>query len=306
MQWPPGNSLRSWQWYARGEDDFGGETMKRTNGGPQHAGGRSSRTLSIARLVLLALALAFLAACAQQRATYREPLTGLRFVRIESGKFTMGSPAGEPGRQPDEIQHEVTISRAFYMSVTEVTQRQWLAVMGENPSTFTKAGLDAPVEQVTWDEVQLFLAQLTERNEKRFRLPTEAEWEYACRAGTTTAYAFGDRLSTADANYDGRYPLPGQPVGTFRESTVPAASFRPNAWGLFDMHGNVWEWCADEHCPYPATSVRDPVNACGSRFKVIRGGSWYFGADSARSALRYTHEPHLRGFSIGFRVVRDP
>jgi sulfatase modifying factor 1 len=176
------------------------------------------------------------------------------------------------------------------MSSTEVTQEQWTAVMGSNPSHFH--GRDLPVESVTWFEVQEFLRRLNASNEGQFRLPTEAEWEYACRAGSTGSYSFGEKLSTTMANYDGRAPK-------------PVASFPANAWGLYDMHGNVWEWCADEYCPYPSSEVSDPFQACGSPYKVIRGGSWYFGADSARSALRYTHEPELRGFSIGFRVVWD-
>ncbi|HEX3109032.1 MAG TPA: formylglycine-generating enzyme family protein, partial [Thermoanaerobaculia bacterium] len=143
-----------------------------------------------------------------------------------------------------------------------------------------------------WYDVQTFLQRLNARREGHFRLPTEAEWEYACRAGTTTAYSFGDRLTANVAKYDSHRP-------------ALVASYVPNRWGLYDMHGNVWEWCADEYCPYPDHEVRDPVNRCGSRFKVIRGGSFYFAADSARSALRYTHEPQWRGFSIGFRVVRD-
>ena len=199
----------------------------------------------------------------------------MKFVRIPYGEFLMG----EPGAQ-----HRVTISEPFEMSATEVTQRQWQAVMGANPSAFPNP--DAPVERVTWNEVQEFLRRT------HTRLPTEAEWEYACRAGTTSAYSTGDTLPPEAANYD-------------RKSTMPVASFAPNAWGLYDMHGNVWEWCADEYCPYPSDAVRDPFQRCGSPYKVIRGGSWHFGADSARSALRYTHEPHLRGFSIGFRVVRD-
>ena len=212
---------------------------------------------------LFAALLALAAACT--------PEPDMKFVRIPKGELLRGS-------------HRVTISKPFRMSATEVTQRQWLAVMGTNPSHFRN--LDAPVEQVTWNEVQEFLRRTGTR------LPTEAEWEYACRAGTTTAYSTGDTLAPDDANYD-------------RKSTIPVASFQPNAWGLYDMHGNVWEWCADEYCPYPDTAVRDPFQRCGSPYKVIRGGSWHFGPDSAASALRYTHEPHLRGFSIGFRVVRD-
>jgi formylglycine-generating enzyme len=232
--------------------------------------------------LLLALA-ALTMACAPAR-TLIEPRTGMKLVLIPAGELVMGSVPGEPMRQDDEVPHRVTISRPFYLSATEVTQRQWLAVMGTNPSRFPNP--DAPVEQVTWNDVQEFLRRLD------VRLPTEAEWEYACRAGTTTAYSVGAVLSAEDANTD-------------REATMPVGSFAPNAWGLYDMHGNVWEWCADEYCPYPATAVRDPFQRCGSPFKAIRGGSWHFGADSARSALRYTHEPHLRGFSIGFRVARD-
>jgi formylglycine-generating enzyme required for sulfatase activity len=243
------------------------------------------------RSFLLAL-VASVAACARHASTYTEPRTGLRFVLIGSGAFMMGSSSGEEGRQADETLHRVVISRPFYMSVTEVTQAQWVKVMGYNRSAFQAVGPDAPVERVSWDEVQTFLQRLNANHHGHFRLPTEAEWEYACRAGTATPYAFGPRVSARDVNFDGA-------------ATTPVGAFQPNAWGLFDMHGNVWEWCADEYCPYPNGAVKDPVNSCGSKYKVIRGGSWYFGADSARSALRYTHEPQLRGFSIGFRVVRD-
>ena len=217
----------------------------------------------------------------------------------------MGSALDEPARQADEIPHRVVVSRPFYLSATEVTQRQWEKVMGSNPSHFQDQGPDAPVERVSWIDVHEFLRRLNARGEGRFRLPTEAEWEYACRAGTTTAYAFGERLSTDEANYDGRYPLPGQEQGIYRERTTRVGSFRPNPWGLYDLNGNVWEWCEDEYCPYPDQPVRDPLGRCGSTLQVIRGGSWYFGADSARCALRYTHEPQLLGFSIGFRVARD-
>lgn len=212
-------------------------------------------------------------------------LAATHFVRIPAGEFVMGSR-----ERPDETPHRVIISRPFLMSATEVTQAEWLRVMGSNPSNFRDPR--RPVERVSWNEVQEFLRRLNARSRFHYRLPTEAEWEYACRAGTKTEYAFGDRISKQQANFDG-------------SRTMRAGSFPPNRWGLYDMHGNVWEWCADEYCPYPSGTVRDPVNRCGSKFKVIRGGSFYFGADSARSALRYTHEPQLRGFSIGFRLVRD-
>lgn len=210
----------------------------------------------------------------------------MRFVLIPSGRFAMGSPANEREHRRDETLHQVTLTKPFYMSATEVTQEQWVAIMGASPSHFH--GRNLPVESVTWFEVQEFLRRLNQRQGSRFRLPTEAEWEFACRAGSTGE----DQLSTKIANFDGRAPM-------------SVASFPANAWGLYDMHGNAWEWCADEYCPYPSSAVSDPIQSCGSPYKVIRGGSWYFGADSARSALRYTHEPRLRGFSIGFRVVRE-
>jgi formylglycine-generating enzyme len=247
---------------------------------------------------LLVVAALTLFTCARDRG-FTEPLTGIRFVRIPAGSFVMGSAPDEPGHLPDEVAHRVVISRPLYMSATEVTQRQWQTIMGRNPSAFPKSGPNAPVERVSWNDVQEFLRRLNRRMNARFRLPTEAEWEYACRAGTRSAYSFGDSISSTQANYDGK------PAGSFRGSTAPVASYPPNRWGLYDMHGNVWEWCADEYCPYSASEERDPFRSCGSKYKVIRGGSWYFGADSARSALRYTHEPQLSGFSIGFRIVAD-
>ena len=240
-------------------------------------------------LTLLTLAWLFAAASTAPE-TPVEPWTGMAFVRIPAGHFVMGSPESEPGREPQETRHDVDLTRPFEMGAYEVTQAQWQQVMGWNRSTFR--GATRPVEQVNWIEIQEFLRRLTAHAEGvRFRLPSEAEWEYACRAGTTTAYATGDTLSQAAANYDGK-------------ETTPVGRFAPNAWGLYDMSGNVWEWTADEHCPYAGTAVTDPRPACGSGLKVIRGGSWYFGADSARCALRYTHPPQERGFSLGFRVVR--
>ena len=235
------------------------------------------------RTAPLLLLLLLTASCGRE--TFVEPHTKMRFVLVPAGTFTMGSTV-----RPDEVPHRVRISRPFFIGETEVTQREWVAVMGANPSAYKAA--DAPVERVTWLDVQEFLRRLNARGGGPFRLPTEAEWEYACRAGNTSEYNTGARLDKADANYDGEHPL-------------PVRSFDPNAWGLYDMHGNVWEWCADEYCPYPRSDAVDPFNRCNSPYKVIRGGSWYFGADSARSALRYTHEPQLRGFSIGFRVVRE-
>ena len=234
-------------------------------------------------------------------ALWVEPATGMEFVPIPAGRFVMGSPPGESGREAQERQHEVTITRPFDLGRLEVTQRQWQTVMGHNPSRFADSGGDFPVERVSWLDVREFLKRLAVLAPgQRFRLPTEAEWEYACRAGTTTPFNTGAVLATAQANY-----TPSAGEATPGRRTAKAGSFPPNAWGLHDMHGNVWEWTEDEHCPYKKAAVVDPRAKCGSAVKVIRGGSWYFGADSARCALRYTHRPHDSGFSLGFRVVRE-
>jgi len=225
------------------------------------------------------------------------------FVRIPAGTFLMGSERDEPGREAQERQHEVTLSRSFYLARTEVTQAQWQRVMGTNPSRFADCP-DCPVEEISAHEIELFLTRASDLEGVNFRLPTEAEWEYACRAGTDTVFGIGDELDTDHANYDGHYPLVDQPAGEFRERTTPVGSFSANPWGLFDMNGNVWEWTADLHCEYPAGQITDPRGSCATAFRVIRGGSWIFGADSARCALRYTHRPEHVGPSLGFRLAR--
>ena len=234
---------------------------------------------------------------------WTEPGTGMVFVKVEPGRFVMGSPADEIGREPQERPHHVTLSRSFWLGAFEVTQHQWLAVMGHNPSWFRLNGGNRPVENVTWFQVKEFLQRLTKSGEgNRFRLPTEAEWEYACRAGTTTAYDTGPVLTHTQANF-AKSPerAPGGDGQTMAVGSCP-----PNAWGFHDMHGNVWEWTEDAYCSYSNAPGTGPVATCRSPLKVIRGGSWYFGADSARCALRYTHRPQDRGFSLGFRVVREP
>ena len=216
----------------------------------------------------------------------------------------MGSPPGERGREAEETAHSVTISRPFYLGATEVTQGQWERVMGSNPSHFRSCGPGCPVEEVSWYDVQAFIARLDSLTSRRFRLPTEAEWEYACRAGTTTPFSTGSDLTPEQANYDAEGSAHAASPVAFRRSPAPVASFAANAFGLFDLHGNVWEWTSDDHCPYPGGPVADPVANCSSEEKVIRGGSWYFDRDSARCALRYTHRPQDRGPSLGFRLAR--
>lgn len=242
------------------------------------------------------------ASCRAVPATWTEPTTGIVFVEIPAGRFTMGSPPDEPQREAQETQHDVTISRAFWIGKFEVTQQQWERVMGRNPSWFAASGGDFPVERVSYHDIQRFLARLAARAPgNRFRLPSEGEWEYACRAGSSTPFSSGKTLTREQANIGDVANRAPKREG----QTARVGSFPPNAWGLHDMHGNVWEWTDDDHCPYPSESVTDPLARCGSPLKVIRGGSWYFEQDSARCALRYTHRPVDVGFSLGFRVVRD-
>ena len=228
----------------------------------------------------------------------------MQFVRIEPGAFAMGSPETESGREPQERLHRVRLTRPFYLATTEVTQGQWLEVMTTNPSHFSSCGLDCPVERVNHDEITEFIGRINGSGGGPYRLPTEAEWEYACRAGGTLPFGTNARLDASTANINGLYPYGAAPSAE-SPCTVPVGGYRPNPWGLFDMSGNVWEWTADDHCPYPQDEAADPRASCGSSVKVIRGGSWTFDGNSARCALRYTHRPQDRGFSLGFRLARD-
>jgi len=217
-----------------------------------------------------------------------EPTTGMEFALLPAGEFLAGSPLSEPGHQDDETQHRARIDRPFYMATHEVTREQWATVMNAHGVAADEKRL--PQVNINWHEAQAFVDRLSSGQRWRFRLPSETEWEYGCRAGTTTAYSTGQMLSTAEANYDGDGPLPGQVSGDNRRHATPVGSFAPNQWGLYDMHGNVWEWTND---------------AYDAERKVIRGGSWRFNADSARCALRYHHRPQDSGDSLGFRIVRD-
>ena len=201
--------------------------------------------------------------------------------------------------------HRVTFTSGWFMGVYPVTQAQWKAVMGTEPSHFK--GPNKPVEQVSYSDCQKFCTKLTKSQKGRatVRLPTEAEWECACRAGTTTHYHFGDVINTDLANYNGEHTWNGSPKGKNRQTTTDLGSFPANPWGLFDMHGNVWEWCADWYGPYPGDDQTDPcVNKKQSNnsWFVLRGGSWYGSPAGCRAAYRYRSEPASRFDYYGFRV----
>lgn len=232
---------------------------------------------------------------------------GMAFAWIPAGSFMMGSPENEPERDDDEKRHRVTLTEGFWMQTTETTQGQWKAVMGNNPSRFSSCGNDCPVERVSWNDVQEFIKKLNGRGQGTYRLPTEAQWEYAARARTETAFHFGACLSANQANYDGNYPLSGCSKGRYRETTIPGGSLNaPNAWGLHDMHGNVWEWVADWYGDYPSGSVTDPTGPRAGSFRVGRGGSWLHNARYCRSANRILNSPGYRFSGLGFRLSRQP
>jgi len=229
-----------------------------------------------------------------------DPRSGIVFRLIESGKFVMGSWPDEEGRGHDERRHWVEISKPFYLAETETTQAQWARVMGTAPSQFD--GSELPVESVSWNDAVEFCEKLG------YALPTEAQWELACRAGSSEPFAFGDTLTSSQANFDGTETYGDSAKSTYRERTVEVGSFEPNAFGLYDMHGNVWEWCADGYAPYEDEAIAslqvDPIGGRDSKSRVLRGGSWLSLPVNLRSGERYDNEPVGRGNSIGFRVVR--
>jgi len=221
---------------------------------------------------------------------------GMKFAWIPPGNFLMGSPVGEKGRDDDEVQHRVTLTKGFWLGVYPVNQAELQAVMKNNPSHFK--GDNRPVEQVSWQDCQAFCAALSKREGKTYRLPTESEWEYACRAGATTAYCFGD-----DPAQLGEYAWY---VENSDSVTYPVGRKKPNAWGLYDMHGNVWQWCQDWYGDYPRSDQVDPLGPAQGSHRVIRGGSWrYYGRD-CRSADRIWFVPVIRLNYLGFRLALVP
>ena len=206
------------------------------------------------------------------------------------------------GRGTNETLHQVTITKPFYLGKYLVTQEQWRTVMGSNPSK--SKGDNLPVETVSWDDCQEFLKKLNDNAKNvTFRLPTEAEWEYACRAGTTTPFHFGSELNGRQANCDGNNPYGTNNKGPYLDKTSAVGSYAPNAWGLYDMHGNVREWCSDWYGKYPKGAVSDPTGAPTGSFRVLRGGSWFSYAVYCRAAFRSEISPSLRHHTIGFRLA---
>ena len=226
------------------------------------------------------------------------PDINLDMLWCKPGTFQMGSPEGEKGRENDETQHEVALTKGFYLGKYEVTQEQFEKVMGSNPSHLKGATL--PVEKVNWNDAIKFCEKLTQMEKTAGRLPegwiytlpTEAQWEYACRAGTTTAYSFGDEITLKQANYR---------EGNVGKTTV-VGTYPANAWGFHDMHGNVWEWCSDWYGDYPDGSASDPVGPSDGTRRVFRGGSWSYVGRSMRSAIRDVGAPDYRSYTLGFRL----
>ncbi|MFN5953652.1 MAG: SUMF1/EgtB/PvdO family nonheme iron enzyme [Dolichospermum sp.] len=228
----------------------------------------------------------------------------LEMVEIPGGTFIMGSPASEAERASDEgPQRQVTVP-SFYMGKYELTQAQYQAIMGTNPSYFK--GNNRPVESVSWDDAVEFCKKLSQKTQKNYRLPSEAEWEYACRARTTTPFYFGESITPELVNYEGSYPYASASKGQYRGQTTDVGTFPPNAFGLYDMHGNVWEWCQDD---YQENYINAPTDGSAwnsrssSYARLLRGGSWDSFARYCRAAIRLRNSRDARDFNYGFRVV---
>ena len=226
---------------------------------------------------------------------------GMKLVLIPAGTFTMGSPMEEVGRQANETPHEVTISKSYYLGVFEVTQHEYEKVMGANRSVFK--GAKNPVDMVSWDDAVSFCKKLSEMPEEKaagrsYRLPTEAEWEYACRAGSTTSYSFGETAESL-----GEYAWFGK---NSERKTHPVGEKKPNRWGLYDMHGNVWEWCQHVYETSPSGAATDPQGPNEGAYRVFRGGCWAYVAAYCRTGARFTYDPSSRTNRNGLRVALSP
>ncbi|MCB1937317.1 MAG: formylglycine-generating enzyme family protein [Nitrosomonas sp.] len=226
------------------------------------------------------------------------------FRWCEPGMFLMGSPEDEPERFIDEKLHEVTLTKGFWIADTPVIQALWHAVMGNNPSQFK--GEEYPVENVSWNNVQEFITTMNSmKAELKLCLPTEAQWEYACRANTTTPFSWGNQIDSLLVNFDGNYPYKNGRKSEYRERTIEVKALPCNDWGIYQMHGNVLEWCLDWYGQYDAYSVIDPIGPNTGGNHILRGGSWFGPGKDCRSASRDRDGSRVNFYNIGFRLARS-
>ena len=261
-------------------------------------------------LLILALSVVFypaLAVYAQEKKMVNS--VGMEFVLIPAGMFIMGSPIEEAYRDASELQHPVAITRPFYMQTTEVTVDQWRAVMGRRLFAKKKGSGDMPVVKVSWYDCKKFIRKLNRKTGDLYSLPTEAQWEYAARAGSTMTYFWGNQIDCTQAMFANNPMKYDACVSTNRTAGLttgcpaPVKRYPPNAWGLYDMHGNIWEWCEDRFDRYDSVSVVDPCETESGKDRVRRGGSWFGPGYSCRSANRAYGHPMSRLQNTGFRLV---
>ena len=275
---------------------------------------RGTKSMKNLGFILISMAVFLLSTfplkAAELEKTFRNSL-GMEFVLIPAGTFSMGSPPTEPFRGRGETQHWVKISHPFYMQITEVTLAQWRALMGKRLFGARKGPVNLPVIKVSWYDTQKFIKALNKNHEGIYRLPTEAEWEYAARAGTTTAYSWGSDIDCTKALYANNSLKSPECIdeakkkGIRPDGPAPVKSYAPNPWGLFDMHGNVWEWVQDRFGSYNSNLQVDPGGPSSGERRIRRGGSWYRYGYSCRSANRAFANPASRFQTTGFRLVRE-
>lgn len=263
--------------------------------------------------LFIIMAVFFVSICSPSEAfekVYRNSL-GMEFVLIPAGTFIMGSPPNEPKRGYSEARHKVVISKPFYMQTTEVTLKQWRGIMGKRFFSRKKGTGNMPVARVSWHDCIRFIEKLNALSQYSYRLPTEAQWEYASRAGSLTAYSWGNTIDCQKAMYSNNSLKSGDCLdyvkkrGLGANGPAPVKSYSPNAWGLYDMHGNVWEWCQDWFGDYSNVAVKDPVGPYSGTKRIRRGGSWYKHGHSCRSANRNFGHPSNKLRTTGFRLVRE-
>ncbi|MFH2059804.1 MAG: formylglycine-generating enzyme family protein [Pseudomonadota bacterium] len=236
---------------------------------------------------------------------------GMEFILVQPGSFMMGSPEKEPFRDTDELQHKVEITTSFYLQATEVTIEQWEAVMGKKMFTRKRGGQTSPVTRVSFFDCQNFIKKLNKQNKEKYRLPSEAEWEYAARSGTTTTYFWGNDIDCSKAMYGNNTRANPECIPFYKsmnlkpDEAAPVKTFKPSPWGFYDMHGNVWEWCADQYRPYMDRSTNKDYDTIKQMSRVRRGGSFYKHSQSLRSANRTYAHPGAQFQTTGFRLVLE-